>query len=76
MLRKRIVAALVRLRKDKGLSQEKLASRCGLDRTYISGIERMNRNFTVDSLEKIVNALDLSMDEFLKFASNLPKNKK
>ncbi|HDZ3741738.1 TPA: helix-turn-helix transcriptional regulator, partial [Vibrio cholerae] len=46
------VASTVReLRKKKGLSQEELAERADLDRTYISGIERGVRNITLDSLE-------------------------
>ena len=64
---RRIVGQKIRAyRKQVGLSQEKLAADSGLDRTYISGIERMARNFTIDSLEKILHGLGISVEEFFK----------
>lgn len=45
------------LRKDAGLSQEKLGELTGLDRTYISGIERGIRNPSLRNIEKIAKAL-------------------
>lgn len=48
-----------RLRKEKGLSQEQFAFDADLHRTYISDIERGNRNPTVTVLEKIAIALDV-----------------
>lgn len=53
------------LRKDKNLTQDELSHLAGLDRTYISGIERGIRNLTINSLEEIIKALNLSPDEFL-----------
>lgn len=53
------------IRKDQGLSQEALAEKAGLDRTYISGVERGVRNITLESLEQIVLALDLDCGTFL-----------
>ena len=47
------------LRKQKGLSQEKLSFEAGLHRTYISDIERGKKNPTVKSLAKIAKALDV-----------------
>ena len=49
-----------------GLSQEKLALKADLDRTYIAGVENGKRNLSVRSLEKIINALDVSFQEFFK----------
>lgn len=53
------------LRKEKNLTQDELSHLAGLDRTYISGIERGIRNLTINSLEEIIKALNLSPDEFL-----------
>lgn len=53
------------LRKEKNLTQDELSHLAGLDRTYISGIERGIRNLTINSLEEIIKALNLSSDEFL-----------
>lgn len=54
------------LRSAMGLSQEKLALKADLDRTYIAGVENGKRNLSVKSLEKIINALDVSFQEFFK----------
>lgn len=66
MLRQKIVSSLVEIRREKGISQEKLAEISGLDRTYISGVERMARNFSVDILEKILKGLNVPIKEFFK----------
>jgi transcriptional regulator with XRE-family HTH domain len=54
-----------RLRHERGISQEDLAERADLDRTYISGIERAVRNISLNSLASIIQALDLSTKDFL-----------
>lgn len=46
-----------------GLSQEKFATKCGLDRTYISGIERGHRNVSLRNIQTIVKALDTSISD-------------
>jgi transcriptional regulator with XRE-family HTH domain len=48
-----------------GLSQEEFADRCGLDRTYISGIERGRRNVGLRNLHLIAIALGLTVSQFL-----------
>lgn len=48
-----------------GLSQEKLAMDCGLDRTYISGIERGKRNVSLINVYKIATALGVPAAELL-----------
>lgn len=58
---------LRQLRLDKGLSQEKLGFKTKLDRTYISAVERGRRNITIISLRRILNALDISIEEFFRF---------
>lgn len=50
-------------RKSKKLSQEQLADRAGLHRTYIGMIERGEKNITLSNISKIAKALDVSMSE-------------
>lgn len=51
------------LRHQRNLSQEQFASICGLDRTYIAGIEQGNRNVSIVNLEKIALAFKVSLSE-------------
>ncbi|TAD74147.1 MAG: XRE family transcriptional regulator [Oscillatoriales cyanobacterium] len=53
------------LRKARGLSQEAFAAECGLDRTYIGGIERGERNVAIRNLALIAKSLGISMSELL-----------
>ena len=55
------------LRKQMGLSQEKFALKAEIDRTYLAGIESGKRNATIQSIEKIVNALEVTMKDFWDF---------
>ena len=54
------------LRNARGLSQEKFAYECELDRTYIASIEQGKRNVSIVNIEKIANALDMSVYELFK----------
>ncbi len=54
-----------RFRRRAGLSQEELAHRANLDRTYISGVERGVRNPTVLVLQEIAAVLDVKPAELL-----------
>ena len=55
---KKIFAAnMRRLRLLAGLSQEALADRAGLHRTYVSSIERGERNITLENIFRLANAL-------------------
>lgn len=55
---------LRRLRVRRGLSQEALAVDAGIDRTYVSRLERGLENPTVNVLEQLVGALDAKIVEF------------
>lgn len=59
-IQKKFGARIRDLRKQKRLSQEELAFRSGLHRTYISDIERGSRNVSIKNIEKIAKALDVS----------------
>jgi transcriptional regulator with XRE-family HTH domain len=54
------------LRLDLGVSQEKLALDCGLDRTYISGIERGKRNVSLVNIHRLADALGVPASDLLK----------
>ena len=53
------------LRLRQGLSQEKFAQLCGLDRTYIASIEKGRRNISIQNIEKISNSFQISLSELL-----------
>lgn len=56
------------LRLQAGLSQEAFADKCGLDRTYISGIERGVRNPTLEVIGVIADGLGIELEELFRFA--------
>jgi transcriptional regulator with XRE-family HTH domain len=53
-----------------GISQEELASRAGLHRTYISDIERGARNPSLKTLSRLADALELSTSDLIKLGEN------
>jgi len=53
------------LRAARGWSQEVLAQLSGLHRTYISSVERTQRNISIDNLEKLAAAFDLTIGDLL-----------
>ncbi len=55
------------IRESRGLSQEELAFMCGIDRTYIGRIERLERNPSLVVLQKIADGLGISLIELLTF---------
>lgn len=64
-VRSRLAANMKSLRKERGWSQEALAGEAGLDRTYISGIERKVKNPTIVVVERISDALECNLGELL-----------
>ena len=53
------------LRQQAGLSQEAFAHKCGLDRTYISGIERGKRNVALRNIGTLAKTLGLSIAKLM-----------
>ena len=64
-VRHRLAVNVKRLRKARGWSQEALADEAGLDRTYISGIERVVKNPTVTVVERISTALSCKLGDLV-----------
>ena len=61
----RLAVNMKRLRKERGWSQEALADAAGLDRTYISGVERVVKNPTITVVERVASALDCRLGDLL-----------
>ena len=65
-LSKEFGARVRKLRNVLGLSQEELAEKAGVHRTYIGMIERGEKNITLSNIEKIASALGVSVDKLFK----------
>ena len=55
------------LRNKIGISQEELADNAQLDRTYITSVECGKRNISIVNIEKLANALNVTLKEFFEF---------
>lgn len=62
-VRVRVWLNVQRLRREKSLSQEELASRASIHQTYLSGVERGVRNPSIKVLDRIAAALSTDLDE-------------
>ncbi len=63
-IKKRFGKAIRRRRRELDLSQEHLAELSGLHRTYISSIERGQRNPSLENIQNLTKALDISLSAF------------
>lgn len=61
----RFGARVRHLRTSKGYSQEAFAAKCDLDRTYVGGIERGERNVALRNLERLAGALQMTLSELM-----------
>lgn len=66
-LRKKFGRRLKDLRKKKGISQESLANRAGIHRTYPSKLENGLRGATIDTIERLAEVLEVEPREFFQF---------
>jgi transcriptional regulator with XRE-family HTH domain len=62
-IRMRFGHAIRRIREAQGINQEEAAERCGLHRTYYSGIERGVRNVSLVNIERVAKGLKTSLPE-------------
>jgi transcriptional regulator with XRE-family HTH domain len=65
-IRIRFGRAIRRIREEQGINQEEAAERCGLHRTYYSGIERGVRNVSLVNIEKVAHGLKTSLPELFR----------
>lgn len=63
MIIKEFGKVVQKLRKERGITQEELSFRAGLHRTYIGMIDRGEKNITLANIEKVANALNVSLKE-------------
>lgn len=63
--RKVFAANLRAARNAKGWSQELLADRSGLHRTYVGSVERGERNVSIDNMERLASALEVELQMLL-----------
>lgn len=64
-IRKRLGSNIMRLRQEKGWSQEDYADRAGIHRTFVSDIERGARNPTILVVEKLARALKVAASDLV-----------
>lgn len=63
--------AVRQIRKGKGISQEVLADMCELHRTYLSDVELGKRNISLENIDKIACALDMTVSELFQEVDKL-----
>lgn len=66
LLKKALSANIKRIRLEQGISQEKLALKANIDRSYMSELERCLANPSIEALVRIGNALEVSPSELLR----------
>jgi len=62
--------AIRQVREDRQISQDQLATKAELDRSYVSSIENGKRNVSIQSLNKIANSLGVSLTELIQLAED------
>lgn len=67
MIKEKVGKRIKELRNKLGISQEELAFRSEIHRTYIASLEVGKRNVSIETLEKVVNALEVSLSDFFNF---------
>ncbi len=62
-IRIRFGRAIRRIREEQGINQEEAAERCGVHRTYYSGVERGIRNVSLVNIERLSKGLKIALPE-------------
>ena len=63
-VKSRVASRIRELREARNLTQEQLAWKANVDRTYMNHVENGKRNISIDTLDKIVQGLEVSFNEF------------
>ncbi|MGD1327126.1 helix-turn-helix domain-containing protein [Pandoraea pnomenusa] len=66
--------AVRRRRKERGFSQEAFGDACGIDRSYMGGIERGEHNLALVNIIKIIHALGIKPSEFFRDLDDVPES--
>lgn len=75
ILQEKLGKAIVQLRKQRGLAQEKFANDAEIDRRYMSDIENGKRNISIDVIERVANCLNIRVSELFSVAESIePKS--
>ncbi len=70
-IQEKVGKAIIKLRKERGLSQETFAIESGIDRRYMSDIENGKRNISLDILERICQRFNIKISEFFTVVENI-----
>lgn len=70
-IQEKLGKAIIKLRKEKNISQEVFAFDSGIDRRYMSDIENGKRNISIDIIERISNNLGLKISDLFTIAEEL-----
>ena len=68
LFRRQLASVILKKRQNMGLSQDEVAQRSKLHRTYISDVERGERNISVESMRRIAAALDMRVWQLVQYA--------
>jgi len=64
-IRERVGGNFARIRREKGLTQERVEELSGFSQQYLSGLERGQRNPTIVTLSELAQALGVTLADFL-----------
>ena len=63
-IQEKVGKTIIKLRKERSMSQENFAYESGIDRRYMSDIENGKRNISLDILERVADKLEIKLSEF------------
>ena len=70
-IQEKVGKTIIKLRKERGMSQETFAYESGIDRRYMSDIENGKRNISLDILERVADKLEIKLSEFFLEVENI-----